>query len=220
MNKKPHLSETDKVFFNDGYKLGLTAVDQGLDKEAIFTAAQQQYDAMDGLLESLLQHAQQYGKAVACKKGCEHCCYQPVFAISHEIHLLYNYITQHLSPDTQQQVMQRARKLNKERTPLKDDALLHHKAPCPLLQDGSCLAYDARPMACRIYLSTDVASCQRFHTHPADATSIPALLAFPLQAGRMMNEGFSHALKTGDLNSGEFRIEEGLEMMAGNIRIN
>ncbi len=204
------LSETDKAFFSDGYKLGLRAVEDGLTKEAIYLATEKIYVAIDSLIESLLNHAQRERIPVDCKKGCSLCCYQPVFAVSHEIDYLYNYIKRNFSPQKRKVIIDKSLKLNRERNKLERKSLFNHKAACALLEDGSCLAYNARPMACRIYLSMSVDSCQRFYDNPSPDENYAKLLEFPLQAGRMMNEGFTHALKAAQLNTTEFRIEEGL----------
>lgn len=208
------LTETDKAFFSDGYNIGLHAVESGLTKEAIYVATETIYEAIDGLIDSLLKHAQRESIAVDCTKGCSMCCYQPVFAVSHEIDYLYNYIKNHFTKQKVEVILDRANGLNNERDKLNQTSLYNHKGACPLLEDDSCSAYEARPMACRIYLSMSVDSCQMFYDNPSPDKNYAQLLEFPLQAGRMMNEGFTHALKTAQLNTSEFRIEEGLATMA------
>jgi len=71
-----------------------------------------------------------------------------------------------------------------------------------------CSIYDVRPMACRIYLSTNLDSCRRFYQQPEDESNYPALLDFPMRAGRMMNEGFKSALKTKGITARELRIDQ------------
>ncbi len=208
------LSETDKAFFSDGYNIGLGAVEDGLTKEAIYSATEQIYEAIDGLIDSLLKHAHSEDVSVDCKKGCSMCCYQPVFAVSHEIDSLYNFINQNLAKQKKIEILKRAQETNNRRRRLSKEALYNQKEACPLLEDGSCLAYEARPMACRIYLSLSVDSCQKFYDSPSPDKNYAKLMEFPLQAGRMMNEGFTHALKSAQLNTSEFRIEEGLITMS------
>jgi len=209
------LSETDRAFFTDGYNLGLTAIEKGKTKNAIYEAARKMYEAIDGLIDSLLLHAKRENIPVDCKKGCSYCCYQPVYAISHEIDYLYNYIQKNLSKEKQRKILKNAEKTDHERKTLNKTDLLNHKAPCPLLDNkGMCSAYQARPMACRIYLSMSAESCRLFYEDPVPDDNYAGLLEFPLQAGRMMNEGFAHALKTAGINSAEFRIEEGLTIIS------
>ena len=73
------------------------------------------------------------------------------------------------------------------------------------------MAYKARPVACRIYLSSNLNSCLKFYNEPEDKNNYPALLNFPMRAGRLMNEGFKAALKAGGIVAKEFRIEEKLK---------
>ena len=82
------------------------------------------------------------------------------------------------------------------------------KAACPFLESGSCLAYETRPMACRIYLSSSVRSCKAEHDHPRNQQHHPGLFEFPLQAGRMLNEGFVACLKQKALQVAELPIEQ------------
>ncbi len=209
------LSETDRTFFTDGYNLGLTAVEKGNTKESIYEVARKMYEAIDGLIDSLLSHAKRENIPVDCKKGCSYCCYQPVYAISHEIDYLYNHIKKNLSKEKQRKILKKSEKIDRERKVLSKTDLLNHKAACPLLDDkGVCSVYPARPMACRIYLSMSVESCRLFYEDPVPDDHYAKLLEFPLQAGRMMNEGFAHALKTAGINSAEFRIEEGLTIIS------
>ncbi len=211
------LSETDRAFFTDGYNLGMEVVENGNTKESLFAAAQKMYDAVDSLIDSLLAHAGRQNIQVDCKKGCSYCCYQPVYAISHEIDYLYNhFFLKNFSKETRSRILKKAETTDNTRKSLDKTDLLNHKAPCPFLDaHGGCMVYPVRPMACRIYLSMSVGSCRLFYDDPIPDDHYPQLLEFPLQAGRMMNEGFVHALKTAGINSAEFRIEEGLTIISG-----
>jgi hypothetical protein len=71
-------------------------------------------------------------------------------------------------------------------------------------------------MACRIYLSTRLETCLEFYHHPENEQNYPALIDFPLKAGRMMNEGFMAALKENGIETAEFRLEEGLKIVLKN----
>jgi len=71
-------------------------------------------------------------------------------------------------------------------------------------------------MACRIYLSTKLETCLEFCHHTDNETNYPALMDFPLRAGRMMNEGFSAALKAIGIETAEFKLEDGLRIVLKN----
>lgn len=113
-----------------------------------------------------------------------------------------------------EEVQERARSKNELTSKLTGDQLLQNKTACPALKNGACAAYHARPMACRIYLSTNVATCLEFYKNPDNEQNYPALLDFPLQAGRMMNEGFMAALAEAGIETEEFRLEEGLSKLS------
>ena len=90
------------------------------------------------------------------------------------------------------------------------DERLKHKEPCPLLEKGACIAYEARPVACRIYLSMNVQSCEYEFNDPYEISRFPLLFELPLKAGRKLNEGFSARLNENDIDTTEYPLEEGL----------
>lgn len=205
------LSEHEQLFYNDGYQLGKQAAQNGYQEEDLFPALQKMYHGIDQFIESLSILAQRQSSPIHCKKGCSFCCHQAVFANSYELHYLGNFIEKHFSEERRSQVQQKANAKNKKTSTLDEKEMLNFKSPCPLLKDGACSAYEARPMACRIYLSTNVNSCIEFYNNPQNENNYPALLDFPLMAGRMMNEGFIAALKEHKIEIAEFRLEEGLK---------
>ena len=202
----------NKVFFNDGYQLVVSELKGKADKDSVFRALKKMYQSIDMLIDSLLVFAGKQGIQVACHKGCGCCCHQVVFANSYETHYLSEYIKSNFSREEQRDTLERARQKNKKVKELSEADILKYKSPCPLLIDGACSAYEARPMACRIYLSTRLETCLEFFHHPENEKNYPALLDFPLMAGKMMNEGFIEALKENEVGTAEFRLEEGLSI--------
>jgi len=204
------LSEYGQLFFNDGYELGKEALKDGYDEQALLESVGKMYYAIDQLIDSLLVMAAKHSSPVHCQKGCGWCCHQPVFTSSHELHYLGNFLQTRLSEEAINLVKGRAQAKNNITSTLEKEQVLNYKSPCPLLENNACSVYQARPMACRIYLSTNVKTCIEFFNNPANENSYPALLEFPLQAGRMLNEGFMSALKEAGVETAEFRLEEGL----------
>jgi len=205
------MENIEKAFYHDGFQLGIKATDDtGFSEQGIFNGLIQMYAAIDELNDSLFDFAKKQRQTIHCRKGCSWCCHQPIFALDYELDFLKNHIQNHFSVAEQKAIRQRAAEKNNKLKSLENDALINSKHPCPLLKNATCMAYDARPVACRIYLSTNVNSCMKFFNEPEDKTSFPALLDFPMRAGRMMNEGFKAALRSNGLVSKEFRIEEKL----------
>ncbi|WP_299580139.1 YkgJ family cysteine cluster protein [uncultured Sunxiuqinia sp.] len=205
------LSEHEQLFFNDGYQLGQKAAKNGYREEDLFQALKQQYKAIDQLIDSIAMVAKQQDMPIHCQKGCSYCCHQAVFANSYELHYLGHFMQQTLPKEEIQHVYDTARTKNRTTSKLEEQTMLNYKSPCPLLKDNACSVYEARPMACRIYLSTKLSTCREFYQNPENEDNYPALLDFPLMAGRMMNEGFMAALKEKDIEIAEFRMEEGLQ---------
>lgn len=211
MNSNQQMENIEKAFYSDGYKLGMKAASSGRDRILFSSTIQEMYTAIDELIKSLFVFAQQQEQPIDCKKGCEWCCHQPVFAMDYELDFFSQFIRLNFSAEQQNEIKARAKEKNEALSLCSKDDLLNAKRPCPLLQNGVCIAYQARPMACRIYLSSDVNTCLEFYQKPDDPQNFPALLDFPMRAGRMMNEGFKAALKTNGVIAKEFRIEERLK---------
>ena len=211
-----NLSDHEKLFFNDGYELGKQAAGKVADEKAFLSFVGEAYNGIDSLINSILELAHKQNIRVDCKKGCSFCCHQAVFANSYELHYLGNFLTENFNQEQRTIVQQRATAKNKHTRKLSEEEQLNYKSPCPLLHEGMCSAYQARPMACRIYLSMSVASCLEFYHHPKNPDNYPQLMDFPLIAGRMMNEGFMTALKESGIAIAEFRLEDGLETFLKN----
>jgi Fe-S-cluster containining protein len=200
----------DRIFYSDGYRLGQAAIGKGMSADRIASGLAELYASVDGLIDSLLQQAERSVVKVDCAKGCAWCCYQPVFVNTLEIQNLLEFIKVRFSSEKTAQIAERAALKNCRVTVMKREEMLNYKSACPLLEDGSCIAYAARPMACSIYLSTSVASCRMFYDNPENGISYPELLEFPLRAGRMLNEGFVAAFHQHGYTSSEVRMDEGL----------
>jgi Fe-S-cluster containining protein len=200
----------ESAFYSDGYQLGMQVCTANLNPEAMMASISEMYNSIDRLIDYLTEFAQNQSQPIHCTKGCEWCCHQPVFAISFEMDYLTRFIETNFDTETKNRIKLKAESKMNAFGFLNETNLLNAKFPCPLLENGACLAYSARPMACRIYLSSDVNSCLWFFKEPTDKNSIPALLNLPLRAGKMMNEGFKAALKTHGYKTKEYRIEEKL----------
>jgi Fe-S-cluster containining protein len=198
----------EKAFYSDGYQLGMKVDPFDINKEVLFRSISEMYDSIDGLIDSLTEFAKTQQQSIDCKKGCEWCCHQPVFALDYEIEYLNDFINCNFDEETKREIKQRAEQKNQKLGMLSESELLNSKHPCALLKNGACIAYAARPMACRIYLSSDVNSCLNFYHQPDDDLNYPKLIELTLRCGQMMNEGFKAALKINGKGCREFRIEE------------
>lgn len=204
------LKELEKQFHADGYRLGMEATHGGFSTDTLYAQVKKLHQITDDMVNSFSEFAERQNQKPDCKKGCHWCCHQPVFALDYELDYLRDFISENFDSLTQKQIAFRAIEKRKKLENLSGDLLLNSKFPCPLLDNGICMAYSARPVACRIYLSANLSSCLKFYQNPEDKNSFPALLDLPMRLGRMLNEGFKAALKAAGIQVDEFRIEEKL----------
>jgi Fe-S-cluster containining protein len=204
------IQELGKALYSDGFRLGADAGEVSFCSDNFKKAITGLYNAIDQITEQLCTLATSSGTPADCRKGCGFCCHQPVFASAHELIYLTDYLHKNFTANQLQIIHERADQKNSRLAPLGDSGLLNARFPCPLLEDESCMCYPARPVSCRIYLSFNVNSCIDFFERPEEVDSIPALMEFPLHAGRIMNEGFIAGLKIHGYLNKEMRIEEGL----------
>lgn len=128
---------------------------------------------------------------LACAKGCSYCCYQRVELTAPEVLLLARQVRH--DGARRLRVRETARRLEGM------DGRSHHLAqvPCALLgEDGTCSAYESRPLACRRAHSTDASVCESAHNKPKLEVLIPSSTALWWNASAIVlgyYEGSAHA---------------------------
>jgi len=194
----------EQIFFADGNNLAKAhPVKQDISKLKI--ALRQLHHNADLLIDAFTQRCE--SENVDCHMGCQWCCNQAVFASTHEMVVVADYLEKRFSPDTIAEIKEKARVKEVQLTGLTPKEVLNTSLPCPLLRKGTCMVYPVRPMGCRIYLSSSEKSCHAKFKNPEDPTAIPKLFDFTLKAGRQLNEGFAASLREEGLNIQEHRIE-------------
>lgn len=202
------IKELEKQFYSDGYRIGFTAFNNGFSDDSLYEAVKQLHSVTDEMIEFFNDFAQKHNQEPLCTKGCAWCCNQPVFAMDYELNYLQNFINEKLSPELKKRIALRAGEKRNRLSGFDEARLLKSKYSCALLENDVCTAYSARPVACRIYLSSNLESCRHFYHKPEDKSRYPELLYLPMRLGRMLNEGFRAALKINGVKAEEFRIEE------------
>jgi len=98
---------------------------------------------------------------LACKKGCNTCCSNPVCTTAPSVFRLAAWLREKLPPGELAEVVRRVAAM---------DDVTHGKTmtprdrpptPCALLVDGACSVYEARPFVCRAWNAVDVEECKR-----------------------------------------------------------
>lgn len=205
--------EINRLFYRDGYRIAIQHLEEGISAANLITGIAKLHQEVDDLLESFLKRSSAEGKAAECKKGCNWCCHQTVYALTQEFLYIKHYMDRHFSASRKNKCLENARvgTLLTQTKSLKEQAQV--KAPCPFLELGVCSIYPVRPMACRIYLSSSVRACKRAYDDPTNERVFPDLFEFPLRAGRMLNEGFVAYLKQVGFQLSELPIEQGYASM-------
>src|SRR6266850_3882377 len=99
--------------------------------------------------------------AVACKPGCNWCCYQNVLVSAPEVFRIVRFVKSEMSASMASKVSDRLHKLDRRTrgTSKKRRADLH--LPCAFLDQGRCTIYAVRPLACAEFTSFNVDDCKR-----------------------------------------------------------
>ncbi len=126
---------------------------------------------------------------ISCKTKCNYCCYLPVSVHPYEVFLINWYMNSKFSKGKKEQTVVSLEKYNQTIAKLSKHARVVQNIPCPMLVDGACVIYKARPFSCRNYYSLDVASCERSFNNPDDLEETRPFnedLTINLQASREM----------------------------------
>jgi hypothetical protein len=120
-----------------------------------------------------------------CKRGCAFCCHAYVSARAPELLFMKRAI-----PGRDREVVRAAIDaafaVTGEMGPGARTRIFH---PCPMLEDGACRAYAARPMTCRMAVSESAAACRVAFSPNAGAVQIPIPEFYPT-----LRRGYSLAL--------------------------
>jgi hypothetical protein len=109
-------------------------------------------DMMNGCLKS--------GTKLPCKKGCFWCCFLRVRATPLEVICIVDYLRSHLKPGELSELHRRLVRTDEITRGMDGIQRVRAKMPCPLVLDGKCLTYPARPIACRFYHSLNLSDCE------------------------------------------------------------
>jgi Fe-S-cluster containining protein len=114
--------------------------------------------------------------AVACRRGCSHCCHMQVEILPPEAFALAAWLKRQLDASALDAVRNRLRGNAARTRQLGDEGRKRANMPCALLgSDGACTAYAARPAQCRRFHSTHLPTCEASFAAPDDdSISSPA----------------------------------------------
>ena len=146
----------------------LDDIARALSPDEFDRAAQPALAAVDALNSEIIGRK---NLTLACREGCSLCCSLRVDVFAHEVFLLAHHIRRHFTAGENADVMRRLAAHAEKVLPLTPFAHATQNIACPLLQNGRCSVYAARPHSCRRHHSQDFAVCQFTYDHPTDLES-------------------------------------------------
>lgn len=113
---------------------------------------------VDEIHAKLAQASAENGKPITCQgKGCCACCHEPVYCSHEEV----RYLVEGLTEEQKSAVAARLKVVvdkakasgifDIEMPPVMQWLAL--ELPCPLLENGLCIAYERRPVGCRSHMA-------------------------------------------------------------------
>jgi Fe-S-cluster containining protein len=150
---------------------------------SMFTESVRSRGRAQGTLTSIRQVAQevddrisanQNGKPpAACAKGCSHCCNSVVQATLAEVQMASGHVQSEFNSEEKQALDQRLYTYERAVAPNFGVDLAKVRTPCPMLVDGLCTIYPARPLKCRGMNSVSASECEQEKLHPERPTFPP-----------------------------------------------
>lgn len=119
-------------------------------------------EEMTGHIEMTVDSFRQVtGAKVDCMAGCAFCCCQRIGVRAHEVLMLVRWLRDHRSAEELAALQEKAETAAAGLADMTYKERGAARTPCVLLaKDGTCSAYEARPAACRRYLSGNVRACE------------------------------------------------------------
>jgi Fe-S-cluster containining protein len=140
----------------------------------------------------------QVGKNLDCREGCSHCCYRVISCTLPEVIRVASHILETFSNYEIGVLHKRLYQYEREVIPSFGLDLYKLRPACPLLVDGRCSVYEARPLECRAMNSEDVSACARFKEFPNLNPGIP-MIKPQVQVTEAVTHGLVEASKANGL---------------------
>lgn len=104
--------------------------------------------------------------SVACKAGCDHCCYQSVGVTPPEALAIHDHLKRTLSGAALEQLRAHVAARFEKTRGLSSSERFSPEHPCIFLEAGRCSVYEVRPLSCRGMNSLDAEECKKRLTDP------------------------------------------------------
>jgi len=133
---------------------------------------------------------------IACKQGCSYCCHLLFFTDALTVFFVADRLQRDCSPEALQALKFRLNEFIANGYGVSQVP----RPPCPVLVDGVCMAYDARPLVCRAQNSFRVSECEEKHHGTLDMVLAHDV---PLRIWAVMLEGTKAGFAEAELAGNE-----------------
>jgi Fe-S-cluster containining protein len=132
-------------------------LNEKLELAPVLSSTRALMDATSKLADGLLARAA--NGSVACKAGCDHCCYQSVGVTPAEALTIVAHLHEHRSEGELLDFKEHIRAARERTRSLSAEERFSPEHPCPFLKDARCTIYEVRPLSCRGMNSLDANEC-------------------------------------------------------------
>lgn len=138
-------------------RLGSEILSKGL-------SPRQVYDLVDGavaLADAYMARSPTSPEALACGRGCNHCCHRPVGTTAPSVLRIAAALRERQTEAEFAQALERVVALDNKTHGMPWTLTERPPFPCAFLVEGACSIYSVRPLVCRAWNSADADACQR-----------------------------------------------------------
>ena len=168
-----HVGEDpDETIANTARRLVVKSLRRGFTTKLLIEMFDNAVSLADGL-QATVRLVQGPPKPKACRAGCNYCCYLQVDVSVPEVLRLASYIGETFSPAALAALKDRLRRAASRVRGINSYERMFAKIPCPLLSEGNCSVYEARPLVCRGYNSYSWVACVQELKHPRSWKGVP-----------------------------------------------
>jgi hypothetical protein len=147
---------------------------------------------------------------LACSKGCDPCCHGYVSVLGGEVFRILRYLARQ-PPERRQAFLDRVAAADARTRGRSPEERARDRVPCPLLENGACGVYEARPLACRAFVSLDAAACRRHFAGLGGTMPFPS--AFPWLRAALLSV-FEGAAKAARADGQAYELTAALRIAA------
>lgn len=147
-----------------------------------------------------------------CRAGCDFCCHTAVTVAPPEVFAIVRYLREHYDDATLADVREKIERNATLAASVSRDDYIAKLVPCALkTDDGNCLAYPVRPIACAGFLSTSQAKCAAEFERVPDREPVPTD-KYAMHAGLGVSNGLLEACRHAGFDGQFYELHHALRL--------